>query len=123
MLTRSLFYPNIILDRSFEYEEENQPLIMPRDNIPASTAKKLTQFFTKTLGKYDDDDELSMNTYRSLLLDTNNDGLVNWTDFEAAIEVKSLCNRLNMINEMTRVFLFFSSSQLSRKMKQLKMLD
>ena len=41
---------------------------MPRDNIKPSAMKKLQQFFTKTL-------------------DTNNDGLVNWTDFEAAIEV------------------------------------
>ncbi|CAF1071172.1 unnamed protein product [Didymodactylos carnosus] len=40
---------------------------MPRDNIPKQSLRKLEQFFTKTL-------------------DTNNDGLVNWTDFEAAIE-------------------------------------
>ncbi|CAF3264938.1 unnamed protein product [Rotaria socialis] len=40
---------------------------MPRENIPQSSIKKLEQFFSKTL-------------------DTNNDGLVNWTDFEAAIE-------------------------------------
>ncbi|CAF2391830.1 unnamed protein product [Rotaria sp. Silwood2] len=40
---------------------------MPRDNIPKTSLRKLQQFFTKTL-------------------DTNNDGLVNWTDFEAAIE-------------------------------------
>ncbi|CAF0760398.1 unnamed protein product [Didymodactylos carnosus] len=40
---------------------------MPRDNIPKQSLRKLQQFFTKTL-------------------DTNNDGLVNWTDFEAAIE-------------------------------------
>ncbi|CAF1013523.1 unnamed protein product [Didymodactylos carnosus] len=42
-------------------------LKMPRDNIPKQSLKKLQQFFTKTL-------------------DTNNDGFVNWVDFEAAIE-------------------------------------
>jgi hypothetical protein len=59
---------------------------MPRDNIPQSATKKLQQFFTKTLGK---------NIFFIpiiiiiilLYIDTNNDGLVNWTDFEAAIEV------------------------------------
>ena len=57
---------------------------MPRDNIPQSATKKLQQFFTKTLGK-----PLSMEHSFNLclfVLDTNNDGLVNWTDFEAAIE-------------------------------------
>jgi Ca2+-binding EF-hand superfamily protein len=40
---------------------------MPRDNIPKTSLTKLSKFFNKTL-------------------DTNNDGLVNWTDFEHAIE-------------------------------------
>jgi hypothetical protein len=61
---------------------------MPRDNIPQSATKKLQQFFTKTLGK----DVLFffipiIIIIILLYIDTNNDGLVNWTDFEAAIEV------------------------------------
>jgi hypothetical protein len=58
---------------------------MPRDNIPKSSVKKLQQFFTKTLGK-----EIQLGIFLIfflLFIDTNNDGLVNWTDFEAAIEV------------------------------------
>ena len=59
---------------------------MPRENIPKSSLKKLEQFFTKTLGKAHC---LSQTTVRLVSrLDTNNDGLVNWTDFEAAIEVR-----------------------------------
>jgi hypothetical protein len=63
---------------------------MPRENIPKASLKKLEQFFSKTLGKeiqiyflYEKLNDYSL----FLFIDTNNDGLVNWTDFEAAIEV------------------------------------
>jgi hypothetical protein len=58
---------------------------MPRDNIPQSATKKLQQFFTKTLGKIFPSCFLSHHD-EIFIVDTNNDGLVNWTDFEAAIE-------------------------------------
>lgn len=60
---------------------------MPRDNIPKTAVKKLQQFFNKTLGK----DSIFLLILDLIFidehLDTNDDGLVNWTDFEAAIEV------------------------------------
>lgn len=50
--------------------------------------KKLQQFFTKTLGMRPKKSiSVKINTNLISFLDTNNDGLVNWTDFEAAIEV------------------------------------
>ena len=78
---------------------------MPRDNIKASSMKKLEQFFTKTL-------------------DTNNDGLVNWTDFEAAIEVSRVDQQKKNLQESFHFpFLFCLSSRSSRKMKPQKMHD
>ncbi len=60
---------------------------MSRDNIPKTSLKKLEQFFTKTLGNNLESDLTLGNFMILLFIDTNNDGLVNWTDFEAAIEV------------------------------------
>lgn len=72
---------------------------MSRTNIPKTSLKKLEQFFTKTLGKsFANIFSTRWDHTFFFCTDTNNDGLVNWTDFEAAIEV-CLFMRINPIDK------------------------
>lgn len=67
---------------------------MERSHISPILNQRLTKFFTLTLGKlilFHIDLNFTYKVFK--FLDKNNDGLINWNDFEAAIEVLFLYNQ------------------------------